>query len=63
MAKMKEKGNIVTLGERTTIYATAKSNSRKVGEEFEAHPLTAKKLIKSGKATEKPPKNKEQDAD
>jgi hypothetical protein len=56
MAKTNEEGKIVNLGEKITVYATKKSGSRKEGEKFNVHPLTAEKLINAGKATKTAPK-------
>jgi hypothetical protein len=56
MAKTNEKGEIINLGERITVYATAKSVSRKEGEEFLIHPLAAENLIKLGRVTKTAPK-------
>lgn len=51
-----EKKNIVKVEEKTTVYATDKSKFYTEGEAIKVHPLLAKKLIKSGKVTDKAPK-------
>ena len=55
----KEDGKTVKLKEKVTVYATGKGDGKYLpkGKELKIHPLLAEKLIKAGKATEKPPKS------
>jgi len=46
-------GDMVRPFDTVTVYATEKAGFLKAGEKWSVHPLLAKKLIDSGKATEK----------
>ena len=56
--KKVEKGEVVKVREKVTVYATGAGNGGflKKGKALNIHPLLAKKLIEAGKATEKQPK-------
>jgi hypothetical protein len=54
MANKEEK--VIDLQAKKTVYATGKGKYYQAGDEITVHPILAEKLVKSGKATEKAPK-------
>jgi len=59
MASIKDKGEVIDLKAKVTVYSTDKDKHHVTGEAMNVAPKVAEKLIKNGMATEKAPAKKE----